>query len=321
MGARGPRIRSCGNQRSVGEISLDIRETVIRLSGPVSLKATLECGQAFRWKPAAFPGRPALPVAYRGVIGELALAVGQTSPVTSEIYVAWDPSSVSLSGPSYVSQVVRRYFSDEDDIKTIEGVLSRSGGVMAEAVAYGRGLRILTQDPWECLASYVLSLNKNIPAISKTVEYLAGCFGEPAGMGAFGFPSPGAIASQDVSSLRQSRCGFRDKYLYDAAVKVLSGDVDLELVRSMPVEEARQELMKIKGVGPKVADCVLLFGYHRLDVFPVDVWIARAVSRHFMGGKKLGPREAREFGERRFGAFAGYAQEHLFYWIRNAAPR
>ena len=173
-----------GNQRSVGEISLDIRETV-RLSGPVSLKQHLS-GHS-RWKPAAFPGRPALPVAYRGVIGELALAVGQTSPVTSEIYVAWDPSSVSLSGPSYVSQVVRRYFSDEDDIKTIEGVLSRSGGVMAEAVAYGRGLRILTQDPWECLASYVLSLNKNIPAISKTVEYLAGCFGSLPGWGHLGF--------------------------------------------------------------------------------------------------------------------------------------
>ncbi|HHY44228.1 MAG TPA: DNA-3-methyladenine glycosylase 2 family protein [Firmicutes bacterium] len=314
----------------MGEISLDIRETVVRLSGPVSLMATLECGQAFRWRQAVFPGRSDLPVSYRGVIGQLAVVVGQASSVSDEILVAWDASSGPLPAspplasaesltPSYVDRLVRGYFSDHDDIEAIEHELSRSGGVMADAVAYSHGLRILTQDPWECLASYVLSLNKNIPAISRTVEHLAACFGEPAGMGVSGFPSPEAIACQEVSSLRQSKCGFRDKYLHDAAEKVLSGDVDLGLLKSLPSADARQELMKIKGVGPKVADCVLLFGYHKLDVFPVDVWIARAVSRYFMGGKALSPREAREFGEQRFGPLAGYAQEYLFYWIRNVA--
>ena len=318
-------------EQGVGETEPGIRETTVRLSGPVSLKATLECGQAFRWKPAVFPGRPGLYSAYRGVMGRVAVIVGQASPVTEEILVAWDasfplPSGRSASsGPAgggdpsqaYVERLVRRYFSDGDDIRAIEESLARMGGVMGEAVAHGRGLRILTQDPWECLASYVLSLNKNVPAISMSVEYLAACFGEPAGMGAFGFPAPHVLASQEVSSLRESKCGFRDKYLHDAALKVASREVDLDLLGTLPTEEARRELMRIRGVGPKVADCVLLFAYHRLDVFPVDVWIARAVSSYFMGGKDVTPRAVREFGERYFGRLAGYAQEHLFYWIRD----
>jgi N-glycosylase/DNA lyase len=333
-------------------MGINIRETVVSLVGPVSLKATLECGQAFRWRPVRFPGRPELPVAYRGVIGLLAIVVGQADRVSNEIFVAWEeppgfspgswasgstgespPSGASepeksgnapqAPGPSasYVAGLVRRYFSDQDDIRMIEDTLSRSDGVMAEAVGFGRGLRILTQDPWECLASYVLSSTRSIPSISKTIEHLATCFGDSLGMGAFSFPSPEVIACQEVSSLRQSKCGFRDKYLHDAAQKVASGDVDLSSLGSMPVAEARKELMRIRGVGPKVADCVLLFGYHRLEVFPVDVWIARAVSEYFMGGKAVSPRKAREFGERRFGPLAGYAQEYLFYWIRRAAPR
>lgn len=300
----------------MGEIGIDIRETVVSLSGPVSLEATLECGQAFRWRRVRFPGRPEMPVAYEGVMGRLAVAVGQADRLTHEIFVAYEGS---FGSASYVADLVKRYFSDGDDVEAIEYALSRSGSVMAEAVRHGRGLRILTQDPWECLASYVLSLRKNIPSISKTVEYLARCFGEPAGMGAFAFPAPERIACQEVSSLRESKCGYRDKFLHDAALKVASGAVDLELVGSMPVTEARSELMRISGVGPKVADCVLLFAYHRLETFPVDVWIARAVSEYFMGGRTLSPREAREFGEREFGRLAGYAQEYLFYWIRDRA--
>jgi N-glycosylase/DNA lyase len=308
--------------RLVGEIAIHIRQTKVTLSGPVSLEATLECGQAFRWQRARFPGRSELPVAYRGVIGDLAVAVGQEDRVTNEILVAWQESPEPRSDfEDGVSDLVRRYFSDGDDIEAIEDRLSRSGGVMAEAVRHGRGLRILTQTPWECLASYVLSLNKNIPSISKTIEYLATCYGEPAGMGAFAFPAPEAIASQEVSSLRESKCGFRDKYLHDAAKKVALGELDLSLLESMPIALARQELMKVRGVGPKVADCVLLFGYHRLEVFPVDVWIARAVSRYFLDGKPASPGRVREYGERRFGPLAGYAQEHLFYWIRTTAPR
>lgn len=299
----------------------EARQTVVSLSGPVNLKATLECGQAFRWRKAEFPGHPDIPIAYRGVIGPHALVVGQTQPVTDEILVRWTgvaASGEANQGENSVSDMVRDYFAAADDVESIEAHLVTRDDVMAQAVRYGRGLRILKQDPWECLGSYVLSLNNSIPNISRIVEYLCSCYGEPAGVGEFSFPSPKAIACQEVSSLRRSKCGFRDRYLHDAANKVTSGDVDLKAIESMPTPLARQELMKIAGVGPKVADCVLLFSFHRLEVFPVDVWIARAVSEHYLGGRPVKPQEARQEGERRFGDLAGYAQEYLFYWMRQA---
>lgn len=311
-----------------------VRCVKVSLSGPLNLKASLECGQAFRWKKAEFPGHPEIPIAYRGVIGSLAVAVGQTAPVTREILVGWEvvpagggQASREAAGnraagapsESEVRDLMLRYFSDRDDVEKIERDLSARDGVMAEAVPHGTGLRILTQDPWECLASYVLSQNNSIPNISTIVERLSQCYGEPVGMGRYSFPDPLTVARQEVSGLRESKCGFRDKYLHDAASKVVSGDVDLAALASMPTGEARRDLMKISGVGPKVADCVLLLAYHRLEVFPVDVWIARAVSRHYLGGRPVKPDEARREGERRYGGLAGYAQEYLFYWIRNTS--
>lgn len=290
----------------------------VSFSGPVNLKATLECGQAFRWKKVPFPGRPDLPFAYQGVVGACALTVGQDRLVTRKILVAREqPAADSSEGE--LSDWVRRYFSDGDDVEGIEKELASQGDVMAEAVRYGSGLRILTQDYWECLASYVLSANNSIRNISATIERLAERYGRPAGMGRRSFPDPRVVACQEACSLRQSKCGFRDKYLLDAASKVASGQVDLKGLEQMPREEARRGLMKIAGVGPKVADCVLLFAYHNLGVFPVDVWIARAVSRHYLGGRAVKPDEARREGERRFGDLAGYAQGYLFYWMRGTA--
>ncbi len=292
----------------------------VDLRGPVNLQVSLECGQAFRWRRSAFPDRPDLKVAYRGVLPaggrQLAIIAGQTDNVTTGLTVAFDEKAVAGLSRTVLKDAVLKYFSASDDLKAIEESVGRGDPVMAEAVPHSHGLRILQQDHWECLGSYVLSINNNIPNITRIVEHFARCLGEPAGMGEYGFPSPEKVACQESAFLRQSRCGFRDRYLKDAAERVRSGEVDLVDLERMPTEQARERLMRIRGVGPKVADCVLLFGYHRLDVFPVDVWIARAMSSFFLGGRAVTPKVAREEGMRRFGQLAGYAQEYLFYTIR-----
>ena len=310
----------------------------VDLGGPVDLEKTLECGQAFRWNRTEFPGRPGL-IAYSGIVPavpepqpgspepswagrarQLSIVVGQTAPATDTVVVAYDAGSDAPfpHSPSEVERAVLRYFSAGDDVVSIERELASKDHIMKEAAGRCHGLRILRQDPWECLASYILSANNSIPNISRTVERLADCFGEPAGMGRNAFPTPENLAGEDCVSLRRSGCGFRDRYLWDAARRVAGGEVDLGALESLPTHEARGELMKVSGVGPKVADCVLLFAYHRLEVFPVDVWVARAVSRHYLRGGHVTPFGAREEGRRRFGSLAGYAQEYLFYQERSA---
>lgn len=296
----------------------------VDLGGPVSLAVTLECGQAFRWRVAAFPCRPDLKVSYRGILPvgkcQVAMSVGQEAAVTRSVAVAYDSRYTCGLSQGSIREAVQRYFSSSDDVAAIEESISSVDPVMSSAVPQGHGLRILLQDHWECLASYVLSINNNIPNITRIVEHFALCLGEPVGLGEFGFAPPEKIARQDSSFLRQSKCGFRDRYLKDAAEKVCSGEVGLVALERMPTEQAREHLMRIRGVGPKVADCVLLFGYHRLDVFPTDVWIARAMSRFYQDGRAVTPKVAREEGMRRFGQLAGYAQEYLFFRIRGDRP-
>lgn len=248
---------------------------------------------------------------------QLAVVMGQTDAVTDDLVVAYDPESSVRPSPGAVRGAVRTYFSSVDSLDAMEQEIAVKDPVMAVAARSAHGLRILRQDPWECLASYVLSVNNNIPNIARAVEHFARCLGSPVGLGEFGFPPPELVACRENEFLRQSGCGFRDRHLKDAAERVVSGEVDLDSLSDMPTEQARERLMRIRGVGPKVADCVLLFAYHRLDVFPADVWIARAISRFYMGGRPTTPRVAREEGVRRFGKLAGYAQEYLFYHVRS----
>ena len=147
--------------------------------------------------------------------------------------------------------------------------------------------------------------NNNIPRIKGIVSRLCENFGEQIEEGAYTFPSASTIAKLDVESLAPLRSGFRAGYILDAAKKVSSGEVDLEQVRKMPIEQARKELTRIRGVGPKVAECTLLYGLHRMDAFPIDVWMKRAMATLFSG------LECREFGR-----YAGVAQQYIFHYSR-----
>ena len=161
------------------------------------------------------------------------------------------------------------------------------------------------QSPWETLCSFIISQNNNIKRIAGIIERLCENFGDELGDGVYSFPSAEKLACLSVDDLSVLRSGFRAKYIIDAAKKVSSNEVDFKKVASAELSEARAELMKITGVGPKVADCALLFGFHRLDAFPTDVWIKRALSYLYPNGFP-------DFADQ----YKGIAQQYLFHYVR-----
>ena len=247
---------------------------------PFDLPATLTCGQCFRWRENADGS-------FSGVASGRMLTVRPDTPGE------W------LGGPFW-----RRYFDLDLDYASIREELSALSPALAEAAAYAPGIRILSQEPWEALCSFILSQNNHIPRIMGIVDRLCAAFGDPLPGGGFSFPGPERLAPLSPEDLAPLRCGFRARYVIDAARKV-AGGLDLESLREAPLPEARQALQAIDGVGPKVAECALLYGLHRLDAFPVDVWMKRAMAALFPG-------ETPE----RFGPFAGIAQQYIFHYSR-----
>lgn len=197
------------------------------------------------------------------------------------------------------------YFDVGRDYAAVRAAFSRDAA-LARAVAFAPGLRLLRQEPWETLCSFILSQNNNIPRIRGIIERLCACFGAPAAGGGFAFPTPQRLAALSENDLAPLRCGFRAPYVLDAARKVAGGEVNLAALSGRPLDEARGELMRIHGVGPKVADCALLFGCGRVDSFPVDVWVRRILAAYYPAGF---PAALRPLG--------GIAQQFLFYYERS----
>ena len=210
------------------------------------------------------------------------------------------------------------YLGIGDDYEAIaEDILARSDSpALKNAVEFGCGIHILKQEFWEALCSFIISQNNNIPRIKKIVSALcreAGDAIDTSNMVAHGangvdytFPNALAVTELGFDRLVELKTGFRAKYIYDAATRVGSGEIDFSEIYRASLEAAAQILCGIKGVGPKVAACALLFGFGRLDAFPVDVWIKRAIEKYFPG----------EFSPARLGEYAGIAQQYLFYYER-----
>lgn len=218
-----------------------------------------------------------------------------------------------------VAASVQWYFALDEDQAAIERELASKHPVLGEIIRKKPGLRILRQDPWECLTSFILSVHNNIPSIERSIEALCEMLGNPAGFRRKTYPGPCAMVNCAGAVLDTAKCGFRARYLTATAKKIVSGEVDLNGVSSLPTPAARSELMKLPGVGRKVADCVLLFAYRRLEVFPVDVWVKRAMARLYPETDSMPPERVAEEGERRFGRYAGYAQEYLYWFERSGA--
>ena len=178
-----------------------------------------------------------------------------------------------------------------------------------EAALFSSGIRILRQAPWETLCSFIISQNNNIPRIKGIIENMSAAFGEEfecCGNKYYSFPTAKALAEAGEDKIFSLKTGFRAKYIYDAAQKVESGEIDLDSIYRMNLDEAMQSLMQIKGVGPKVASCVLLFGFSKYDAFPIDVWVKKILANYYADG----------ISSHLSGPFAGIAQQYLFYYER-----
>ena len=264
-----------------------------------NLQHTLECGQAFRWRRDG--------ERYIGVVGNSIWKVSQRSDILTV-----------ESGPPVSEEKVARYFSLDLNLPEIVAPF-QDDPVLAPALQEFWGLRLLRQDTWECLGSYIFSSFNNVKRITSLVENLSVRFGKPVGTNGalqYTFPTAGRIASLAPSELYPIRPGFRDAYLLETARAVSEGKCDLEKLQEMETSKAKEALIGLPGVGEKVADCILLFAYGRMEVFPIDVWIERTLRKLYFKGRRRTLRKMQRFAKRRFGAAAGYAQEYLYAYAR-----
>ena len=261
----------------------------------LDLVQTFTCGQCFRWHPDGRGG-------FTGAAG------GRTLSIT--------PAEIPLleKDPFW-----RTYFDLDTDYDALREQVCAAAPALREAARAAQGMRILRQDPWEALCTFILSQNNNIPRITGIITRLCACLGGPSepapppgplrqAADPHPFPTAGRLAACSPEDLAPLRCGFRARYVLDAAQKVASGQINLQALRHAPLDEARAALQTICGVGPKVADCALLYGLHRMDAFPVDVWIRRAMPMYLPG---VDPHV--------FGDAAGLAQQYLFAYARTRA--
>ena len=251
------------------------------------LPQTLDCGQAFRWR--CLEGEK-----WCGVANDHFLELEKINQDTIVLY---------NTKTEEFEDFWKNYFDLERNYAEIIEKIS-SNEILKTATKFGNGIRILNQEPWETLCSFIISQNNNIKRIKGIIERFCELFGENKG-NYYAFPKAEDIAKLTVEDLAPIRSGFRAKYIIDAAKKITSGEVNLNALSDMTIDNARNELMKIKGVGPKVADCALLFSHKHIEAFPQDVWIKRAMQSLF-GGELT--QEAKEY--------AGIVQQYIFFYAR-----
>ncbi len=209
-------------------------------------------------------------------------------------------------------EIWKAYFDFDTDYRAIRESVSKEDSYLFNAMQYGRGIRILRQDPWEMLISFIISQRKNIPAIKRSIELLCEACGEriTSEAGSFyAFPSPERLAEMSAGALNACSLGYRTKYIQKTAGLVANKEIDLEALRKASDEELLSKLLTIPGVGPKVANCVMLFGYHRLSSFPRDVWMNRVIDGEYDGSFPLDL----------YPGYQGVMQQYLFYYARSNA--
>lgn len=225
---------------------------------------------------------------------------------------------------SEIDEIWGHYLDIDTDYEAIAKALASKDEHMAKAVKFGEGIRILRQDPWEMLISFIISQNKAIPHIKECIKNISQSFGLPIHESGekdyyYTFPTPQELGRASEEDLRACKVGFRAPYILDACHKILSGEIILNELYFMSTEEAKDKLMTIKGVGPKIADCILLFAYSKMEVFPTDVWIKRVIEGLYFEGRDMKLEEIQKFAKEYFGELAGYAQQYLFFYGRENA--
>jgi N-glycosylase/DNA lyase len=267
---------------------------------PFSLDQSLACGQVFRWDRTDRGW-------WFGIVGDRAIKIRQ------------DGQKLVFSGAD--RKFIEHYFALDVDLEAIIASFDRDPFIHA-AVLKCEGLRIIRQPKWECLVSYTIATNSNIPTIRRRIAAIAERFGKEIqfeGRSFHTFPEPGAISCEDESALECCKLGYRQPFVFRTACDIQDRAAWEQSVSALPNEDAREELMKRMGIGPKAADCISLFAFGKYEAFPVDVWIRRIMQEHYLPDlnmkSTLSKRDydtVRHFGREYFGEYCGYAQEYLF---------
>jgi len=267
----------------------------------IDLRATLDCGQVFHWRKRADGS-------WEGLIGEGHAVVREDN--SRLVVLQGEPG------------LVNRYFAMDHDLGGIYAGFPKDETMLA-ALDFCRGLRMIRQPAWECLATFITSSMKQVAHIRQMSTALRARFGSAvAGTDLRSYPTPDALASASEDELRACGLGYRAKNLRATAQRVASGAADLETMRELDDENLRDALCQLPGVGRKVANCVMLFGFEKLSAFPVDTWIARIMKRHYWRGRaKPTPAALEKKLAARFGPHAGYAQQYLFHHARSTERR
>ena len=282
---------------------------IIKNIDSFELKDIFDCGQCFRWNIEEDGS-------YTGVFGNNVLNVKKENEV------------VTFEGicEGDIRKTVEYYFDLNRNYKQIKDELSKIDDNMKTSIEYGQGIRILNQDLWETIISFIISANNNIPRIKGIIERLSKKYGDEInykGKKYYTFPTTKQLENVSVEDFRSLGLGFRDIRLYETTKMILDKKVDLDKLRkNSNTNEVREQLLTLSGVGPKVADCILLFSdLKRLEVFPIDVWVRRVMNDLYIkqdDENKVSKKQIEKLAEEKFGNLAGLAQQYLFYWRREA---
>jgi len=264
----------------------------------LDLSASLLSGQAFRWNLDAGW--------YCGFIGDAPVRLRMRG---DELEAEW----FGEGGDKDAIEAVRAYLDLDRDYAAIREQAAQRLPVLRRAMEFSGGLRVLKQEPWETLVSFIISACNNVPRISRIVRGLCG--------DGRTFPSPADLVKAGEGSLRGLGLGFRAPYVVSTARMLESGELDLESLRNLPTREARMRLMSAPGVGGKVADCVLLYGLQKYDAVPVDVWIKRIMEGLLFEGRCMSAEGLRAWAVGNFGPYPGIIQACLFHYARSTRLR
>ena len=272
------------------------------------LKDIFECGQCFRWNQNEDES-------YTGVFGDNVINVSEK-----------ENGDVLFEGvcEGNIQTICEEYFDIKRDYEKIKETLSQEDETLAESIKYGKGIRILNQDLWETIISFIISANNNIPRIKGIIERISKKYGKEIkfrGNSYYTFPTIESLNKASIKDLRDLGLGFRDKYIYNTTKLIIKKQINIEELKEKETTiEMRNELLKLSGVGPKVADCILLFSdLKRMDVFPIDVWVRRVMYElyiHNPDEAKVSKKQIEQIAEKKFGELRGVAQQYLFYWKR-----
>lgn len=292
------------------EIEMQEQKYILENATSFEPKHIFECGQCFRWDEQPDGS-------YTGIVKNNVINVKKVD------------NSIAFKslGADNLEKLATDYFDLNRDYEEIKDTLSKIDEYLANSIKYGSGIRILNQDLWETIISFIISANNNIPRIKGIINRISQKYGNEInweGRSYYTFPTPENLAKATVEELRGLGLGFRDVRVYETTHKILEKQVDLEKMHEeKDTQKVRDELLSLSGVGPKVADCILLFStLKRFDVFPIDVWVRRVMNELYIKNEdetKVNKREIERLAKEKYGNLEGIAQQYLFYWKRDTA--